>query len=105
MQNNAQNVQNNAQAPQIVVPDGTPGEAQTTLAFKAEQIKVPEFFSQGKDSITAIVFIRKIDDLAWTNRWNDTTTYANAANNLKGFARNWLFMTVEMLDWTGDQLT
>ncbi len=45
------------------------------------------------------------DDLARTNRWNDTTTYANVANNLKGFARDWLFATVEMLDWTAAQLT
>jgi hypothetical protein len=101
-----QNVQNNAQQPQVVVPAGAPRAAQTTLAFKVEQSKIPEFFSQkGKDSITAIVFIRKIDDLARTNRWNDTTTYANVANNLKGFTRYWLFATVEMLDWTGDQLT
>jgi len=53
----------------------------------------------------AIVFIRKIDDLARTNLWNHTTTYANVANTLKEFARNWLFATVEMVDWTADQLT
>ena len=41
---------------------------------------------KGKDNITAIVFIRKIEDLARSNRWMDTTTYANVANNLKGFA-------------------
>jgi hypothetical protein len=51
------------------------------------------------------VFIRKIEELARTNRWNDTTTYANVANNLKGFARDWLFETAEMLDWTPAQLT
>jgi hypothetical protein len=39
------------------------------------------------------VFIRKTDDLAQTNRWNDTTTYANVANTLKGFTRDWLFAT------------
>jgi hypothetical protein len=27
------------------------------------------------------------------------------ANNLKGFARDWLFATAEMLDWTPAQLT
>jgi len=41
--------------------------------------------------------------LARTNNWNDTTTYTNVANTLRGFARNWLFATVEMLNWTGDQ--
>jgi hypothetical protein len=63
------------------------------------------FGQKGKENITAIVFIRKIEDLARTNCWNDTTTYANVANNLKGFARDWLFATAEMLDWTPAQLT
>jgi len=100
---NPPNPPQNVQVPQVVVPPGAP---QTTLAFKVEQSKIPEFFGQkGKDNITAIMFIRKIDDLARTNRWTDTATYANMANNLKGFARDWLFATVEMLDWTAAQLT
>ncbi len=45
------------------------------------------------------------NDLARTNNWNVTTAYANVANALKGFARDWLFATVEMLDWEGGQLT
>jgi hypothetical protein len=90
----------------IVVPPAAPGAAQTTLAFKVEQSKIPEFFGQkGKDNITAIVFIRNIDDLARTNQWNDTTTYANVANKLKGFTQDWLFATVGMLDWTAALLT
>jgi hypothetical protein len=37
------------QVPQVVVPPGAP---QTTLAFKVEQSKIPEFFGQkGKDNI------------------------------------------------------
>jgi hypothetical protein len=97
---------NNDQAAQVVqqnVPAGT----QTTLAFKVEQSNVLEFFGQkGKDAISAIVFIRRIDDLARTNNWNDTTTYTNVANTLRGFVvSDWLFATVEMLDWEGDQLT
>ncbi len=55
--------------------------------------------------MTAIVFIRKIDDLARSNNWNDTTTYTNVANAFKGFARDWLFATADMLDWTEAQLT
>ena len=92
----------------VVVPQPPAAGAagQTTLAFKVEQSKIPEYFGQkGKDNITAIVFIRKIEDLARTNRWTDATTYANVANNLKGFAREWLFATSEMLDWTPAQLT
>jgi hypothetical protein len=77
----------NVQVPQVVVPPGAPGAPQRTLAFKVEQSKILEFFGQkGKDNITEIMFIRKIDDLARTNRWTDTATYANVANNLKGFA-------------------
>jgi hypothetical protein len=58
-----------------------------------------------KDTVTAIIFIRKIEDLARTNHWTDTATYANVANAFKGFARDWLFATADMLDWTDAQLT
>jgi hypothetical protein len=82
-----------------VVQQNVPAEAQTTLSFRVEQSKVPDFWGQkAKDTHTAIVFIRKIDDLARTNNWNDTTTYTNVA-------RDWLFATADMLDWTADQLT
>jgi hypothetical protein len=43
--------------------------------------------------------------LARTNNWNDTTTYENVANSFKGFARDWLFATADMLDWTEAQIT
>jgi len=77
-----------------------------TLAAIYDNKKIPEFYGQkSKDNITAIVFIRKIDNLARTNRWNDTTTYANVANMLKDFAWDWLFAIVVMLNWEGDQLT
>jgi hypothetical protein len=79
---------------------------QTMLTFKVEQSKLPDFWGQKvKDTVTAIVFIRKIDDLARSNNWNDTTTYANVATALKGFAWDWLFATAEMPDWSADQLT
>jgi hypothetical protein len=71
-----------------------------------DQSKIPEFWGQkSKDTVTAIVFIRKIEDLARTNHWTDTATYANVANGFKGFAREWLFATADMLDWTDAQLT
>jgi len=95
----------NDQAGQEVQQNVSAG-TQTTLAFKVEQSKVPDYWGQkAKDTVTAIVFIRKIDNLARTNNWNDTTTYANVANALKGFAWDWLFATVEMLVWLADQLT
>ncbi len=89
-----------------VVQQNVPAGAQTTLAFREEQSKIPDFWGQkAKDTITAIVFIRKIDDLARSNNWNNTTTYANVANAFKGFAGDWLFPTADMLDWTEAQLT
>jgi len=101
-QNALNNQGNNDQAWQVVQLNAPTG-AQMTLAFKVEQSKIPEFYGQkSKDNIMAIIFIRKIDNLARTNRWNNTTTYTNVANTLKGFARDWLFATVEMLDWEGD---
>jgi hypothetical protein len=70
-----------------VVQQNVPAGAQTTLAFRVEQSKIPDFWGRkAKDTVTAIVFIRKIDDLARSNNWNDTTTYANVANAFKGFS-------------------
>jgi hypothetical protein len=80
--------------------------AQTTLAFKVEQSKILENYGQkNKDTISSIIFIQRIDNLARTNNWNDTVSYTNVANNLRGSARDWLLATVEMLVWEGDQLT
>ena len=41
----------------------------------------------------------------WQGNWDNTTTYPNVANTLKGFARDWLFTMADMLDWTAAQLT
>jgi hypothetical protein len=107
MVNNDDQIQldlNQDQAGQVV--QNVPAGAQTTLAFRVEQSKIPDFWGQkAKDTVTAIVFIRKIEDLARTNNCNNTTTYANVANAFKGFARDWLFATTDMLDWTEAQLT
>ncbi len=68
-----------------VVQQNVPAGAQTTLAFRVEESLIPDFWGQkAKDTITAIIFIRKIDDLARSNNWNDTTTYANVATRSKG---------------------
>ena len=41
----------------VPAPPAAPAAWQTTLAFKVEQSKIPEYFGQkGKDNITAIVF-------------------------------------------------
>jgi hypothetical protein len=58
---------NQDQAGQVVQQNILAG-AQTTLAFRVEQSKVPDFWGQtARDTVTAIVFIRKIDDFARTN--------------------------------------
>jgi hypothetical protein len=76
---------NQDQAGQVV--QNVPAGAQTTLAFRVEQPKIPDFWGQkAKDTVMAIVFIRNIEDLARTNHWNNTATYANVANAFKGFA-------------------
>jgi hypothetical protein len=50
---------NQDQAGQVV--QNVPAGAQTTLAFRVEQLKIPDFWGQkAKDTVTAIVFIRKI---------------------------------------------
>jgi hypothetical protein len=88
------NVENNDQ-----VPVG----GHTTLAFKEEQSKVPQFFSQKvKGTISALDFMRRINDLARTNNWSDNVTYNNFANVLRGVARKWLFSIVYMLDYNAD---
>jgi hypothetical protein len=66
------------------VLQNVPARAQTTLAFRVDQSKISEFWGQkAKDTVTAIVFIRKIEDLSRTNHLTDTATYANVANALK----------------------
>jgi hypothetical protein len=56
----------NDQAGQVV-QQNVPAGAQTTFAFKVQQSKVPDYWGQkAKDTVTAIIFIRKID-LARTN--------------------------------------
>jgi hypothetical protein len=62
---------NQDQADQVV-QQNVPARAQTTLAFRVEQSKIPDFWGQKvKDTVTAIIFVRKIDNLARSNNWND----------------------------------
>jgi hypothetical protein len=71
-----------------------------------EQSKVPDYLGQkAKDTISALNFIHCIDDLTRTNNWNDMVTYNNFANTLRSLAQKWLFFTVDMLQYTADQLT
>ncbi len=84
-QDNIQLDLNQDQPGQVVQQQAQAG-TQTTLAFRVEQSKIPEFFSQkSKDTILVLNFIHRIDDLARTNSWIDKVTYSNIANTLRSF--------------------
>ncbi len=69
--------------------------------FGLSRKKIPEFFgAKSKDTISAADFIRRLEDLAKTNRWTDTQTYHHFANSLRNPAREWLSSIV---DWNTDE--
>jgi hypothetical protein len=73
----------------------------TNFNLRVEQNKIPEFFgAKSKDTISAADFIRRLEDLARTNRWTDTQTYHHFANSLRNPAREWLSSIV---DWNTDE--
>jgi len=73
----------------------------TNFNLRVEQNKIPEFFgAKSKDTISAADFIRRLEDLAKTNRWTDAQTYHHFANSLRNPAREWLSSIV---DWNTDE--
>ena len=77
---------------------GANGPASFNL--RVEQNKIPEFFgAKSKDTISAADYIRRLEDLAKTNRWTDAQTYHHFANSLRNPAREWLSSIV---DWNTD---
>jgi len=78
---------------------GANGPASFNL--RVEQNKIPEFFgAKSKDTISAADYIRRLEDLAKTNRWTDAQTYHHFANSLRNPAREWLSSIV---DWNTDE--
>ncbi len=62
----------------------TGGSGTTNFNLRVEQNKIPEFFgSKSKDTISAMDFIRRLEDLAKTNRWANAQTYYHFANSLR----------------------
>jgi hypothetical protein len=60
------------------------GTGPASFNLRVEQNKIPEFFgSKSKDTISAADFIRRLEDLAKTNRWSDAQTYYHFANSLR----------------------
>ena len=56
----------------------------TNFNLRVEQNKILEFFgAKSKDTISAADFIRRLEDLAKTNRWTDAQTYHHFANSLR----------------------
>jgi hypothetical protein len=85
-----------AQANVPAAPAGG-GNGPTNFNLRVEQNKIPEFFgAKSKDTISAVDFIRRLEDLAKTNRWTDAQTYHHFANSLWNPAREWLSSIV---DW------
>jgi hypothetical protein len=73
------------------------GNGPTNFNLRVEQNKIPEFFgAKSKDTISAADFIRRLEDLAKTNRWTDAQTYHHFANSLRNPARELLSSIV---DW------
>jgi hypothetical protein len=77
------------------------GGGTTNFNLRVEQNKIPEFFgTKSKDTISSSDFIRRLEDLARTNRWNYAQTYHHFANALRNPAREWLSSVV---DWNNDE--
>jgi hypothetical protein len=75
-----------AQANVPAAPGGG-GNGPTNFNLRVEQNKIPEFFgAKSKDTISAADFIRRLEDLAKTNRWMDAQTYHHFANSLWNLA-------------------
>jgi hypothetical protein len=86
---------------QATAPTTGGGNGPTNFNLRVEQNKIPEFFgAKSKDTISAADFIRRLEDLAKTNRWTDAQTYHHFANYLRNPAREWLSSIV---DWNSDE--
>ena len=83
------------------VPAAAGANAPASFNLRVEQNKIPEFFgAKSKDTISAADYIRRLEDLAKTNRWTDAQTYHHFANSLRNPAREWLSSIV---DWNTDE--
>ena len=84
-----------------VAPAAAGANAPASFNLRVEQNKIPEFFgAKSKDTISAADYIRRLEDLAKTNRWTDAQTYHHFANSLRNPAREWLSSIV---DWNTDE--
>jgi hypothetical protein len=80
--------------------------ANTNVTLKQEVMKLPKFHCEkGKDTVTAIEFINRIDECQVSNDWSDITTFANFRQCLLGEAEEYLTSMVRHLCLTATQKT
>ncbi len=78
--------------------------ANTNVTLKQEVIKLPEFYGQaGKDTISTMDFISRIDECQTSSGWNDFITFTNFRLVLWGEAEKWLASKVCHLKLTPAQ--
>jgi hypothetical protein len=106
---NQQNVQQNQ--PAVQGNDGTAQlarqiQANTNVTMKTEVVKLPDFYGEpGKDTVTALKFMARINKCQVTNKWNDITTFSYFRLALRGQADKWLSSIVRHLQLTAAQKT
>jgi len=96
------NNDNTSNATGTATTGGAPGgNGPTNFNLRVKQNKIPEFFgTKSNNTISASDFIRRLEDLARTNRWNYAQTYYHFANALRNLAREWISSVV---DWNNDE--
>ena len=81
-------------------------QANTNVTMKTEVVKLPDFYGEpGKDTVTALEFMARIDECQVTNEWNDITTFSYFRLALRGQADKWLSSIVRHLQLTAAQKT
>jgi hypothetical protein len=85
---------------------GATNPGQKNITLKQEVIKIPEFYGQtGKDTISAMEFISRIDEYQVSDDWNDMTTFVKFQLCLLSEAEEWLTSTVHHLGLMPPQKT
>jgi hypothetical protein len=105
--------QQNVQQQQPVVPGNNDAaqlarqiQANTNIMMKTEVVKLPDFYREpGKDTITALEFMARIDECHVTNEWNDVATFSYFWLVLHGQADKWLSSTICHLQLMAAQKT
>jgi hypothetical protein len=79
-------------------------QANMNVTMKMEVVKLPDFYGEpGKDTITALEFMARIDECQVTNEWNDITTFSYFCLALRGQADKWLSSIVRHMQLTAAQ--